>query len=317
MARELINASLLAVFFTFIICASGCTEDGDKSLQSKDNVTVYLDSQQTPSAHNDISTDDLTHFIPGKAKGEVLRCVQWRGAFFEASGIEGKDISAILFNVAPSDAEEDELGVWVHAIFEEGKFVKFVEHPFMANMRDKLPAELLEKVKDESGQSYPRIRRMRVGDAALLKFLWQAEPVSVDVLKKQAEAAGPAPSQIDPGLTAAVLGMKALGIYPIPNVEDDYRLNAKLREQFNGARLGIGMSEERVEDVFGSEPVETGKVQGGTYKLFGRPLTSGVNVRPGLRYTNVLTLFDDSGNLTWATSVDAYGAWKKDEYVLE
>ncbi|QEG37770.1 hypothetical protein [Bythopirellula goksoeyrii] len=317
MARELTNASLFGGFFMFIVCASGCTEDGEKGLQSKDNVTVYLDSQQTPSAHNEIATDDLPHFIPGKAKGEVLRDVQWRGAFFEASGIEGKDISAILFNVVPSAAENDELGVWVYSIFEEDKFVKFVENPFTMDVRDRLPAELLEKVEDESGQSYQQIRRRRIGDAALLKFLSQAEPARVDVLKKKAEAAGTAPSQIDPGLTAAVLGMKSLGIDPFPNAEDDYRLNAQLREQFNGARLNIGISEERVKNIFGSEPVKTGKVEGGTYMLFGRPLTSAVNVRPGLLYTNVLTLFDDRGNLTWAASVDAYGAWQKNSYFLE
>jgi hypothetical protein len=64
-----------------------------------------------------------------------------------------------------------------------------------------------------------------------------------------------------------------------------------LRDQFNAARLKIGMTESDVESVLKAKPIETGDVEAGSFKIFGS--TESFDIRPDLHYANVLAVFKD------------------------
>jgi hypothetical protein len=69
--------------------------------------------------------------------------------------------------------------------------------------------------------------------------------------------------------------------------------NVALRDQFNVARVSIGMTEAEVESAFGAKPLESGKVDEGDYKLYGVFGEYNNDLPFWLHFSNVLIVFRD------------------------
>jgi hypothetical protein len=74
------------------------------------------------------------------------------------------------------------------------------------------------------------------------------------------------PRQTDLGLTAAwiVLG-QGIQAARAPQLKK----NAELRDQFNAARLKIGMTDPEVEATLKAKPIDSGEVEAGSFKIYG------------------------------------------------
>ena len=96
-------------------------------------------------------------------------------------------------------------------------------------------------------------------------------------------------SQTDPGLTAVWL---VLGGPVMAQHAKSVRRNQELREQFNAARLVLGMSRQRVESILKSKPLESGKVHEGEFSIYG--VIEDLDVMPDLHYCNILIVYKDA-----------------------
>ena len=137
--------------------------------------------------------------------------------------------------------------------------------------------------------------------------------MSIEDLKKEVKSTtAPPPSQVDPGLTAAYLLMRTIGLAPGPGPppsEKDYLRNAELRDQFNAARLNIGMTEVEVEAVVKAKPLESGKVEAGLYRIYGS--NESINVEFWLRAPHILVVFRE-GKATAISSIPGGHGWRRE-----
>jgi hypothetical protein len=212
---------------------------------------------------------------------EVLKDVRWRAGWVEAAKCDGKTITAIYYRVyarpervyANPDSQRSES---IYALFVDGKFEKLIRW-----------------------FRWDGPERSKVGDNC--EWLTQAmkrEAARVNDLKKEVKAAKAPPEHVDPGLTAVYLGLRALGLAPGPPPREKdpekLRKNIALRDQFNAARLNIGMTEAEVRATFKAKPVESGNVEAGDYSIYGS--NAGFNVndwRCFSTYLNILVVFRD------------------------
>lgn len=264
----------LALLFT---CLVGCTESNGKKSgggQVDRGKTSSLNTKLT-SPHYFLGVGDLEKFRPGRPKRDILKDIQWRGYLFMASTYKGKSVCAIFYVVLSNDPSSGGEGVW--AIFVDSKFAKFVECK-----RDM-------EVVDYHGTPRSRPKPIKMGNISWLIRAMETEPVNIADLKKEVKALTPPSSQIDPGLTAAYLLLKIMGKAPKSATEDDYKKNAELRDQFNAARLKIGMTEAEVESVLKAKPLESGNVEADSYKIYGS--NESLNVNHLIRFSNILIIF--------------------------
>jgi len=238
-----------------------------------------------PSANYLLFPNDVAAFRAGKTKDDVLKDVKWRGNFGMACEYKGKGVSAITYELVlqPKTDTANIEGEWMFAIFVDDKFEKFVR-PGTPNPTD------MEEVPYE-GTTWSRPKPVTIGDTSRFIRDIGSEAVDLAVLKKELKTKPKAPSQIDPGLTIAFLLLKSKGLAPAPATVMDYKRNAQLRDQFNGARLKIGMSPEDVQTVFKAKPLQTGKVAAGDFQVYGS--NDSFDIDPALLYSNVLVLFKD------------------------
>jgi len=140
---------------------------------------------------------------------------------------------------------------------------------------------------------------MAIGDFSWLIEALDAPEVSVADLQKIDPKPPPAREHVDPGLTVVFLALS-----PARWARDQHDLakNARLRDQFNAARLKLGMTEAEVESLFRAKPLEAGKSAAGLFKVYGSDESN--NRLPGLHYSNILAVFVD-GKLTGVYS----GLW--------
>jgi hypothetical protein len=266
------QAFLLVVPFT---CLGGCADrapqEPDQEISSEEERAgaraggaEAIMNSDARSAGYLLDPGDFGKFQPGRLLEEVLEDVQWRGNLEMAAEIDGKRLTAISFGVFGGPFGDDARGDIVWAIFIDGTFDRFVRWP-------------------DWGEG-----PIKVGDFSRLARALEMEPVSLPELEN-VEGAGPAPaSQTDPGLTAAWLRLRK----PVEAAHRrDLSRNAELRDQFNASRLKIGMTQAEVESVLRADPIETGDVEAGPYRLFGG--TETLSVMEYLHYANILTLFRD------------------------
>lgn len=312
MKRIPLKTSLIA-YLIAIVPMVGCSADKHQS-RDAEVIRDALDSQKTPSANYYLTVAELAEFRPGRERSEILKSLNWRGDLFMMAELDGTATTAIGYTLFGSVPEDDGATESVYVIFENDKFVKFVTlqayTPYKA-VRDQEGGQNVDDVEKRNS--------FRMGDARALRLLAETKPASVEELQQAVNNAEPSPRQIDPGLTAVVLGMKALGIDPIGSYPEDYRLNARMRDQFNASRLRIGMTQQEIDELFKSKPLAEGNVEGGKYVLFGKFHPEAINVQAGLEYANVLTLFDEAGHLTWAIPVSPYEDWREqfDDFATE
>jgi hypothetical protein len=258
--------------------------DLSKKLSSLNSASYYL------------TVGDLDKFQPGQPKSDILKDVQWRAGSVVAADCKGKRVTAITYDLL-ADGPESHREEFVHAVFVDDKFVKFIRW---------LPGEQIPK-----GQNRPK--RTKIGDyCGWLIRAMDSECVSVEDLKKEVKSMTAPPEQhVDPGLTAAYLLLRAIGAAPGPDApasEKDYLRNAALRDQFNAARLNIGMTEMEVEAALKAKPLESGKVEAGLYKIYGS--NESFNIDAWLHFSNILVVVREGKAIAISSTPAGYG-WRR------
>ena len=237
-----------------------------------------------------VTFTDLEKFRPGQLERTILKEIQWRGYFYMAAEHKGKTVSAIVYDVV-LDSHHSNGGVLIWAIFVDDKFAKFVAPP------SSLPGE--KEVVHIRGTPLSRLKPMKMGDDRFLIRAMDGQPLNIDDLKKEAKSITPPPEQVDPGLTAAYLLLRGVGLAPSPDAPangQDYLRNAELRDQFNAARLKIGMSPSEVQAVLKAKPLESGEVDAGVYQIYGS--NESYNIKDWLRFSNILVVYRDGKAIT-------------------
>ena len=79
--------------------------------------------------------------------------------------------------------------------------------------------------------------------------------------------------------------------------------------QFNAARLKIGMTESETEAVLKAKPLESGKVEAGDYKIYGS--NESFNINYPLRFSNILLVFT-GGKLSVIRSIPSGAEWRQE-----
>jgi hypothetical protein len=262
-----------------ILAVTSCVvhADPDQRLQKEEDkepqtgIDLSKKLSMLNSATHSLITADLAAFRPGRPMEEIFNETKWRGYFYMAAEHEGKAVYAIIYKIQ-SDDPKIEGGIWVWAIFVDGKFIKFVRPPA------RLPNDNAKEIKE----SYEHVL-IRAMDAA---------PISVDKLKQEVKSLSPQPKNADPGLTIAYLVLRAMGAAPGPEPrasEQEYLRNAALRDQFNAARLRIGMTRSEVEATLGTKPLRSGKTKAGEYEVYGS--NESFDINPWLHFSNILVTY--------------------------
>ena len=295
------------LILTLMLASLGCAKAGDKNPgarqtrgRDKSNLSKKLSSLN--SAHQGLLVADLDQFRPGRPKGDILTDVNWRGHFYMAAEHRGKTVCATIYELSPA-GPNDKGGVWVWAIFVDDTFVKFVKEPAT------LPGDM--ETVDHRGTPWSRPKAFKAGDTRFLIRAVDGNAVTSADLKKEVESL-PAPREqhVDPGLAAAYLLLRAIGAAPGPDplaTEKDYLRNAELRDQFNAARLKIGMTQPEVETVLKARPLESGKVEAGPYSIYGS--NESFNIDTWLHFSNILVIFREEKTIV-ISSISAGYDWR-------
>ncbi|HEY3392220.1 MAG TPA: hypothetical protein VGK58_05915 [Lacipirellulaceae bacterium] len=300
----LLGISLLLAF------PSGCAEPGKKKSKAapSDQEALAEKLRSLNSVSHYLTAADLHAFRPGRLKEDVLEDVKWRGSFHMAAEIDRQSVCAIIYELRSDDLKL-EGGVWTWALFVDDRFSKFVVPP------PALPEDLEEV--DVNGTPWSRTKPRKTGDDRFLVRAINAEPVTIDELKKEVKALTPPPEHIDPGLTAAYLALRAVGLAPGPEPsasETQHLKNAALRDQFNAARLTIGMTEEGIEAILKAKPIESGQVQAGAYRIYGSnesfPYPISNPADPWHHFSNILVVYRE-GKAVAIASVSAGDGWRQ------
>jgi hypothetical protein len=248
------------------------------------------------SAHGYLAIADLDKFQPGRSRSDILKDLHWRADSVEMADCKGRALCAITYGLLSDGQQRDECKVFLHALFVNNKFVKFID--WLPNVEE-VPYH---------GTTRSISKRVRVGDCSWLSRAVEAKPMTIENLRKKANQPSPKQSP-DIGLTIAWLllrpALRTQSKEP-PSV-DDYKRNAALRDQFNAARLELGMTELQVESVFKAKPLEQGKVDAGSYKIYGS--NEVFNIDHLLIFSNVLVGFRE-GKVTAVSSISAGDEWR-------
>lgn len=283
----------------FFMCAAGCAGQngsapqvkGAHSLDGKEDIHSKL-----LSAHYFLGSNDVKGFRRGRSKTDTLEAVHWRGNFQMAGQYEGGSATVIsydLFSKGPGSAG----GEVVFAIFVEDKFAKFVNW---------FPVEMEFVPYEGTTRSHPK--PIEIGNIGWFIRAVESDSVDISELEKEMQARSDAPSQIDPGLTIAYLLLNSQRLTPALATEKDYQRNTQLRDQFNAARLTIGMTDTEVEAVFHSKPIASGKTKAGAFVVYGSD--ESFNIDPVLLYSNVLVVFKE-GQVSLIYAIDGGSDWRE------
>ena len=245
------------------IIAAGCAPKTQKTSQQK-----VLEEKGTsaarvliPSESNLLNSDDYNKFQLGRSEFAILRDIQWRGNLEEGCIYNGKPVVGISYGILGGSLSEHGETVW--AIFVDDKFVKFVRWPM-------------------------GVTDVKIGDFSRLIWALESKAVDQTVLDNEIKSKGSSPHHVDPGLTTILVILDPLlELAHIPS----FKRNTKLRDQFNAARLILGMRESEVDSIFNSKPIQTGQVQTGIFKIYGS--TESFDILPDLHYSNILTIFNN------------------------
>lgn len=271
--------TLTALVSMCVIAGTGCNGAATEKVGDKRVGVEKIIGAELPSIHYFLSFNEVKAFRKGRSKTDILNEVQWRGNFVMAAKYEGSSACVISYKLFSADAPV-ERGEVVFAVFVDSKFTKFVSwFPFE---RVEVPYE---------GTTRTRFKPVKIGDIRWLTQAVRKKAVDVSELEKEVKARPQPTSQMDPGLTIAYLVLKFMGLTPTPATEEKYKRNAELRNQFNAARLKVGMSPDEVQAIFKAKPLETGKVAAGAFQVYGS--NESFDIEPLLRYSNVLVLFKD------------------------
>ena len=264
--RRLVLQQFLPLALT-IACVTGCSEPSSTKPrhEAKGRRGVGSRPGELMSANSLLGAGDYEKFRPGRSRADVLNDVQWRGNFVEATTYEGKSVSVISYGLFGGPFSDH--GTAVLAIFVDDKFEKFVRWP--------------------KGDA-----KIAVGDFSILVRALESDPVSSLDLEIEMNSKSGVPKQIDLGLTATWLlfgerveAARATGL----------KKNAVLRDQFNAARLKLGMTQAEVETLLKAKPIDSGQVEAGSFKIYGG--TESFDITADLHYSNIFVVLKE-GRLT-------------------
>ena len=205
--------------------------------------------------------EDWKKFRTGRSKREILEDICWYGSLHQSANLDGKITTSIAFGInggylAPT-------GCQILAIFEENKFVKFVEFP--------------------SGHTFPE----KLGAFSYLRLCRNAPAVDAAKLDRDSRQKS-IKEKFNPGLTVAVLP-----VMPIlaSQHEIEVRKNVRLRDQFNASRIELGMMRNEIGELFRAKPLYTGKADGVFFAIYGtdEPLDL---ADKSLHYSNIIVIFE-------------------------
>lgn len=233
----------------------------------------------TLSLHRLLGPSDYAKFQVGRSKIDTLNDVQWRGNFEMGCLHQGKSIVAVSFELF-SDKLTGNGGEVVWAIFHDNKFEKFVRWPAWETID--IPYH---------GTTRSVYKPITLGDFQRLLDAADSKSVSIEELKRDMKSRGKTPTQIDPGLTVAFLLAQVITEGQIGASKADVEKNASLRDQFNAARLAIGMTKDDVEKQFRVTPLRSGKFPHGSFAIYGSKIL--FDILPQLQYSNVLALYEN------------------------
>jgi hypothetical protein len=256
-SRHVVIAPLISVLATVVF--AGCGDDnGGHLVHAKGRAGALDDGDTVMSAHDYLEVGDFVEFQPDRPKGDVLESVKWRGGLVAACLHEGRSICVVQYGVVfHFDREPNERELPINAIFIDRQFARFVLADNELSDEDRMP--------------------VKVGDCKWIIKQLKREPVTIAEIKEQGKLLTPPPTHTDIGLTMVAL-MLGPGL-PAPS-RADYERNAALRDQFNAARLDIGMTETEVRGVFNAKPLESGVVGDGRYSIYGSDETVEGGRRP-------------------------------------
>ena len=291
---------LVCSLLPMLTSGTGCAESDDLAPANENSNRAEIMEiifGDLSSANYLLFPDDLGRFRVGQSKGDVLKDVKWRGNFGNSFQYNGKEVCAITYEfVLQRESETMNIdGEWLFAVFVDKEFEHFLR-----------PGTL--DPKDEQAM---RGAHLKIGDTSLMIRDLKSEPIDLsDIadLKKELKARPEAPSQIDPGLTTAYLLLKSQGLTPSPATVKDYKRNAQLRDQFNGARLNVGLSPKEVQATFKAKPLESGEVAAGIFEVYGS--NESFDIDPALLYSNVLVLYKD-GKTSVIYGIEGGNDWRE------
>jgi hypothetical protein len=255
-------------------------------------------AHEPPSASWILYAADIEKFRPGSAMDSLLADVNWRGDFLWSCRHEGKTLHAIYYGLirdrSAKDVERDPLGIQesVYAVFIDNKFVKFVQSR--------------SEVVDTDGTKRSLPKSVKVGDFTWLIDATQCDPVDMAKLQNEVNARPEPPSHVDPGLTVAWLILRP---FIHAATEKEYKRNAALRDQLNGARVRIGMREADIQRVFRAKPLERGTVEAGSFAIYGS--NEWFNINHWLHFSNILVLYQH-GQVAGVCAAPSGGSWREE-----
>ena len=226
----------------------GCT-DRDPTTNETSQTASYV-----------LSAEDYGTFVPGGERDEILAALHSKGNFEMSAVIDEQEVTGISFGIVSTPFDGPGQLLW--AVFIDGKFSKFVKWP--ANWtKDPIP----------------------VGDFSRLVAAMDAEAVDIRLLDQQVRALPAAPSETDLGLT--VVGW-VFGSSIKRAREKDIERNRELRDQYNAARLRIGMTVDEVEEILDASPLRVWRHEDAAYPLYGS--TDLLSILPYEHYSNILVI---------------------------
>lgn len=279
--------SFLLMAFACVTCCAdfGCSNNSNKVTKTK----------PPPSADSLLAPEDYGKFRQGRAQKELLKDLNWRGNFEFATTFDEKRVAAISYSLFGGIHRDH--GTSVLAIFIGDKFEKLVRWP-------------------EPEVNFAQ-NNINIGDFIILRRAFESDAVTISELEKEMKEnlARENPKSFNPAVTAAWLlfghGIQARRAAELPK-------NAALRDQFNAARLRIGMRQSDVESILKGKPIESGSVQAGTYRIYGS--TESFDITDDLHYSNILLVFRDgkvSGIYSGALVPGGYGMNEMREWFVD
>jgi hypothetical protein len=265
-------------FLGIVLAASGLSlslpsssaQDQPKNSESKPTTPappVVEAGENSVSAEIDINQID--EFRRGRLMDEILRNLPWVGNFEMAGVQNGKPLTAISFEVRPTKNWTGRFNKTIWAVFVDERFVKFVD---------------MESVDILS--TYP----IRVGTFPALQFAAKQPSLPNETIKKQIKAIIDNEPPPDPAIDLPRIYAEARA----KNAEALRRMekeNAQLRDQFNAARLKIGMTKAEVSAKLKDKPLESGVLESGAFEIYGS--TKPACAASSRAYHNILVLYRD------------------------
>jgi hypothetical protein len=263
------------------VCASfaACGNPPQEQLVAQQDAKAMSDNLGRASAHYFLSASDLEKFRAGRTKNDILADISWRGNFGCKVELDGNRVCSITYQLF-SDDPDGEGGEVVRAVFVDDKFAKFVR------WLPPLPDEM--EVINHEGTPWSRPKPRRLSDLSSVARVVQAEPVDLVALEVDVKSRPAATTKIDPGLTAAFV---LAGGLSLKASKEDLARNAHLRDQFNAARLDLGMSANEIGTILKAKPLYSAKYGTDNLKIYGS--NESFNINPVVHFSNILILFHE------------------------